>query len=228
MSKSPLTPPTWSPDKAPADGRKRHAPATTRNREALLEVLSRVLPKGDILEIACGSGEHAVFLAPRLPGRRWRPTDTHDAALDSVRAWIDDLPTEHAMVLASPLALDATTPERWPIARADAIVCVNMIHIAPWAACEGLMAGAGRILPQGGLLALYGPFLRGDHPTAASNLAFDESLRAQNPAWGIRALEAVAAEATRHGLMLEDTVEMPSNNLTVIFRKGSTFPEASI
>jgi cyclopropane fatty-acyl-phospholipid synthase-like methyltransferase len=184
-----------------------------------LDVLTRVLPEGDILEIACGSGEHAVFLAPRLPGRRWLPTDAHEAALDSTRAWISELPPEDAASLMPPQALDAMAPDRWSVTRADAILCVNMIHIAPWAACEGLMTGAGRILPHGGLLTLYGPFLRSDHLTAPSNLAFDETLRSQNPAWGIRSLDTVAAEAARHGLMLEDTIEMPSNNLTITFRK---------
>jgi SAM-dependent methyltransferase len=219
MSETGEKPRTWTPDQAASEGRKRHAPAAKRNRDALLDVLGRLLPRGEILEIACGSGEHAVHLGPRLPGRRWLATDASPAAVDSARAWIEELPPADARALAPPALLDATDPDSWPVVRTDAVVCVNMLHISPWTACQGLMAGCGRILPPGGVLVLYGPFLRHGIPTAPSNQAFDDSLRSQDPAWGLRALEAVTAEAEANGLILEEVVEMPANNLTVLFRR---------
>lgn len=204
------------------------APATQRNRDSILAVLSRVLPPtGTVLEISSGSGEHGVFLAPRLAPRQWLPSDPNPMARDSIAAWRTAAPAAN---LYPPLALDACESP-WPVegetlsAGLDlgqhpitAIVNINMIHIAPWAACEGLMAGAGRILPRDGILYLYGPFKQnGDH-TAPSNAAFDHSLQAQNPAWGVRDLEAVVAQAQTQGLALVETVEMPANNLSVVFR----------
>jgi len=202
---------------APPPG-ARTSPSTARNREPILRVLEPRLPAGArVLEVASGAGEHAMFLARALPLVRWRPTDRDPDARASIAAWraAADLPN-----LEAPLALDASDPEAWPDLPADAVVCINMIHIAPWAATEGLMTGAGRRLPAGGRLFLYGPFIEADIPTAPSNLAFDESLRARDPAWGLRRLEDVIALARRHDLRLAERIAMPANNLTVVFEKA--------
>jgi SAM-dependent methyltransferase len=196
----------------------RTSPSTARNRGPILEVLGSRLPAGArVLEIASGAGEHAVFLARALPQVRWRPTDPDPDARASIAAWraAADLPN-----LEPPLALDASDPRGWPDEPADAVVCINMIHISPWAAAEGLMAGAGRLLPAGGRLFLYGPFVEADVPTAPSNLAFDESLRSRDPAWGLRRLDEVIALAGRHGLALTDRIAMPANNLIVVFTRA--------
>jgi Protein of unknown function (DUF938) len=194
---------------------KRSAPATERNREPIAAVLREVLPQqGAVLEIASGSGEHAVYFAGLFPGLLWQPTDPDPGALASIRAWRDEAVLEN---LLEPLRLDAAAVT-WPITSADAILCINMIHISPWAATEGLMRGAGRLLAPAAPLILYGPYRRAGVPTAPSNEAFDESLKARNPEWGLRDLEAVEAEAARNGLRLERAVEMPANNLTVVFR----------
>ncbi len=193
------------------------APAVARNRDAILAVLREILPdSGTVLEIASGSGEHAVHVAAALPGLDWLPSDPEPAARRSIAA--------HALRaglanIQPPLALDAAAAA-WPVARVDGIVCINMIHIAPWAATEGLMAGAGRVLSAGGVLFLYGPFREADRPFAESNAAFDASLRARDPAWGVRDLDAVAAEAARHGLSLVRRVAMPANNLSLIFGRA--------
>jgi SAM-dependent methyltransferase len=192
------------------------AAATQRNRQPILEVLSRVLPgSGRVLEVAGGSGEHATWFAQHLRPLVWQPSDPDPACRRSMAA--------HAAVagiatLAVPLDLDASAAD-WPIERAEAIVCINMIHISPWEAAEGLVAGAGRILPPGGVLYLYGPYLRDGHPTASSNAAFDASLRASNPDWGLRHVEAVVEAAVPHGLVLSEVVEMPANNLSLIFTR---------
>jgi SAM-dependent methyltransferase len=202
---------------APPSG-ARTSPSTARNREPILRVLEARLSDGArVLEIASGAGEHAVFLARALPQVRWRPTDRDPDARASIAAWraAADLPN-----LEAPLALDAADPAGWPDEPVDAVVCINMIHIAPWAAAEGLMAGAGRRLPTGGRLFLYGPFVEADVPTAPSNLAFDESLRGRDPAWGLRRLDEVVALAARHGLALTERIAMPANNLTLIFAKA--------
>ena len=170
-----------------------------------------------VLEIAAGTGEHAVHNAAALPGLQWQPTDPDPEALASIAAW-----RAHAALpnLLPPLRLDAAAPDDWPVGRADAIVNINMIHIAPWVAAMGLMAGAGRLLGPGQNLFLYGPFIERDVATAPSNLAFDESLRGRNPAWGIRHLDEVAGLAARHGLDLAGRIAMPANNLTLVFRRG--------
>jgi SAM-dependent methyltransferase len=200
---------------------KRSAPATERNREPIAAVLSEVLPqRGTLLEIASGTGEHAVYFARLFPHLLWLPTDPAPDALASIRAWRDDCGPAN---LLEPLRLDATAGS-WPVDSAEAVLCVNMVHISPWAATEGLMRGAGRLLAAGGPLVLYGPYRRAGVPTAPSNEAFDQSLRARNPGWGLRDLEAVEAEAERHGLGLERVVEMPANNLTVIFRRHTVIP----
>lgn len=195
---------------------KRHAPATERNREPLLEVLREVLPaSGTMLEVASGTGQHAAFFAQAFPGLTWQPTDVEPEALESIEAWRSEAGLPN---LRAPLVLDACS-EDWPGAAVDAVLCVNMIHISPWEACQGLMRGASRVLVPGGCLVLYGPYFVEGRPTAPSNLTFDESLRARNPLWGVRELGAVTAEALRHGLERERVVDMPSNNLTVVFRR---------
>ncbi len=170
-----------------------------------------------MLEIASGSGEHAVFMARALPKATWRPTDRDTDALASIAAWraAARLPN-----LAPPHALDAAEPASWPQGAIDAIVCINMIHIAPWAATEGLMAGAGARLPPGGVLFLYGPYIEHDAPTAPSNLDFDASLRSRNPDWGLRRVDHVTALAVRHGLERTHRIAMPANNLSLAFVRG--------
>lgn len=193
---------------------RRFATATQRNREPILAVLRRVLPPaGVVLEVASGTGEHAASFARALPALRWQPSDPDAEARASIAAWCAGLAN-----VASPLALDACA-DVWSIARADAIVCINMVHIAPWAACEGLLRGAARVLPGGGPLYLYGPYRVGGAPTAPSNAAFDADLRARDPAWGVRDLEAVVAAAEAVGLRFVERVAMPANNLSVVFRR---------
>jgi Protein of unknown function (DUF938) len=196
----------------------RTSPSTARNREPILAVLRAWLPaRGLVLEIAAGAGEHAVFNAAALPGLVWQPTDPDDTALASTAAWRDAAALPNVL---APLRLDACEPDAWPVSQADALVNINMIHISPWAAAEGLMAGAGRLLRPGAPLVLYGPFIERDVETAASNLAFDASLRARNPEWGIRRLDEVVALAVASGFELVARVEMPANNLMVVFRKA--------
>ena len=200
------------------DSAARTAPAAARNREPILAVLREVLPAtGVVLEIASGSGEHAMWFAQALPGIEWQPSDGDDGARASIAAWRAQAGLAN---LRAPVALDAAAPETWPVARADAVVCINMIHIAPWAAAEGLFAGAARVLPAGGVLFLYGPYREGGRHTAPSNEAFDADLRRRNPEWGVRDLDAVTALAARHGFALARRVAMPANNLSVVFVKG--------
>jgi len=195
----------------------RVSPSTARNREPILAVLIPRLPaSGDVLEIAAGAGEHAVFLAAALPRLRWRPTDPDPEALASIAAWREQAGLAN---LSPPLRLDASEPDAWPVTHADVVVNINMIHISPWAACEGLMRGAGRVLPSGGLLFLYGPYIEAGVPTAPSNLDFDASLRSRNPAWGVRPLDAVTAQAAGCGLDLAERIAMPANNLSLFFRR---------
>ena len=194
------------------------SPATARNRDPILAVLRACLPeRGLVLEIASGAGEPAVHMAAHLPGLTWRPTDPDLSARASIAAWAERVKLSN---LLAPLALDAADPAAWPVERCDAVVCINMIHISPWSATVGLMAGAARVLPTGGVLYLYGPYLEAGVPTAPSNEAFDASLKARNPEWGLRTREAVSDEAWKNGLGLEDRVEMPANNLSLVFRKG--------
>jgi SAM-dependent methyltransferase len=170
---------------------------------------------GLILEIASGSGEHAAYLAKALPALVWQPSDQDAQALASIAS---HRAAAGAANLLAPLRLDVTSA-LWPVERADAIVCNNMIHITPWLVSEGLMAGAQRTLPAGGILYLYGPYKIGGRHTAPSNEEFDLSLRARNPEWGIRDLADVTDLAGRHGLVLAETIQMPANNQSVIFRR---------
>lgn len=197
--------------------RRLYFPHVARNREPILEVLRRVLPRqGLVLEIASGGGEHAAYFASNLPDVIWRPTDANSEMFESIAA---HRAAAGVANLLAPLHLDVTSGQ-WPVERAEAMLCCNMIHISPWAATEGLMAGAGRTLPPGGLLYLYGPYKIDGHHTAPSNQDFDTRLRAQNPLWGVRDLTDVSDLAKRHGLALEETVPMPANNLSVIFRRA--------
>jgi hypothetical protein len=191
----------------------RHAPATARNRDAILAVLREILPvSGLVLEIASGTGEHVRYFAEALPGLDWQPSDPDPDALASIAAWTEGIPN-----IQPPLQLDASAPD-WPIMRADAMLCINMVHISPWVATEGLFAGAARLLECDAPLYLYGPYRRADVPTAPSNDAFDASLKARDPEWGLRDLEDVIALAERHEFCLDRLVEMPANNLSVVFR----------
>ncbi len=195
----------------------RYAAATSRNREPILAVLARVLPaSGTLLEISSGTGEHAVFFARALPGLSWQPTDIDEDSLHSIAAWRDHEGTPN---LLPPLRLDVHD-ETWPVTRVDAVFCANMIHIAPWSACEGLMRGVGKVLRPGGIMVLYGPFHIGGKPTAESNAAFDERLRATNPSWGVRNLEDVLPLAGAAGLSLVERIEMPANNFSLVLERG--------
>ena len=198
---------------------RRHAPATLRNRDAILAVLQAELPSfGLLLEIASGTGEHAAFMAPLLQSTlRWQPSDVDASQLAGIDA--------HARAEAAPnvepaIRLDATAPV-WPIAKADAIFAANVVHIAPWAVAEGVFAGAGRLLARGAPLILYGPFKRDGRHTAPSNAAFHASLRAQDTAWGVRCLDTELAPLTkRAGFRIATIHDMPANNLTVVWRKA--------
>ena len=193
-----------------------NAPAALRNRDLILEVLRGHLPpQGLILEIASGSGQHCIRFGEGLPNHIIQPSDPKAAARASIDAWIADSGLAN---IRPALALDATA-DVWPIAAADAIVCINMIHIAPWKAAQGLFAGAARLLPVRGALYLYGPFKRDGRHTAPSNEAFDASLREENSDWGVRDLETIAALAASCGFGAANIIEMPANNLSLIFQK---------
>jgi SAM-dependent methyltransferase len=194
----------------------RTAPAASRNRDPILRALRLCLPpSGQVLEIASGTGEHAVWFSTALPALTWQPTDHNDAALNSITAWRDTVGLEN---LLPPLRLDACA-QTWPVTHADAVVAINMVHIVPWATTEGLIAGAARVLAPGGPLFLYGPFSKHGAHTAASNAAFDADLRARNPSWGVRDLDEITALADSHGLDACDQIAMPANNLSVVFRR---------
>jgi hypothetical protein len=198
-----------------------YAPATQRNREPILEVLRRALPaRGTVLEIASGTGEHAVWLAAKLPGLLIQPSDPDPDNRASIAAWAGFTGVPN---VRRPLAIDVTAPG-WEAGEGvppdpAAILCINMLHISPWAATLGLMRGAGALLPPGGMLYLYGAYKRGGAHTAPSNASFDQSLRARDPDWGVRDLEAVTGAAERAGLAPESVIEMPANNLSVILRR---------
>lgn len=208
-----------SPPWMPGDGGgtdKRHAPATLRNRDAIAAVLAEWLPPtGMVLEVASGSGEHVVHFAATFPALHWQPSDPDPAGLVSIAAWSADSGLAN---IGAPLALDATASD-WPIDRADAMLCINMVHISPWAATPGLLAGAARLLAPGAPLILYGPYVEQDVPTAESNVAFDASLRARDPAWGLRDLDTVKAVAAAAGLTFAERRAMPANNLMLLFRR---------
>ena len=196
---------------------KRHAPAAARNRAPIAAALRDILPaSGLVLEIASGSGEHAAWFAEDFPALIWQPSDSDQDALASIRAWCAGSGRSN---LAPPIRLDASA-RAWPIDAADAILCVNMVHIAPWPAVLGLLDGAGGLLAPGAPLILYGPWLRDDVDTAPSNLAFDASLKARNPDWGLRDLGGFTAEAAARDLRFDRLLEMPANNIIAVFRRG--------
>ncbi|MEY4859046.1 MAG: hypothetical protein RLZZ235_1213 [Pseudomonadota bacterium] len=195
---------------------RRYAPSVARNKDAIAGVLARYLPSsGLVLEIASGSGEHAVHFASTFPALVFQPTDPSEEARASIAAWRQEAALPN---MRAPLALDVTAAP-WPINYADAVTCINMIHIAPWEATLGLMAGAARIIPSDGLLFLYGPYKRAGQHTAPSNADFDASLRERDARWGVRDLETVAAEATAMGFAAPMIEAMPANNLSLIFRR---------
>lgn len=192
---------------------KRHAPAAARNVEPIGDVLAEWLPRsGLVLEIASGTGEHALAFARRFPALKWQPTDPDPDALISIAAWAQDGPAN----LLPPLALDVTMLD-WPARQAEAILCINMVHISPWQCSLRLLDGARRLLPPGAPLILYGPWLEDGVEPAPSNLAFDASLKDRNPDWGLRHVEDIAGEAAKRGLMLAQRRHMPSNNLMLRF-----------
>ena len=201
-------------DRGEAD--KRHAPATLRNRDAIAAVLADWLPPaGSVLEVASGSGEHVIHFAAAFPHLDWQPSDPDPAGLASIAAWR----AEAGLVnVAPPVALDASA-SGWPLDRADAILCINMVHISPWETTLGLFAGAARLLAPGAPLILYGPYIEADVPTAASNLDFDANLRTRDPAWGLRDTDMVKSAARDAGLAFAERRAMPANNLMLLFRR---------
>jgi hypothetical protein len=199
-----------------AEGAKRFAPATKRNREAIAGVLADILPAaGTVLEIASGTGEHLVHFAARFPGLLWQPSDYDDAGLASIAVWSAEARLPNIL---PPARIDASADE-WPVTSADAILCINMIHISPWEATIGLLSGAAKRLSHGAPLYLYGPYRRAGIATAPSNEAFDVSLKSRDPAWGLRQVEEVMAAANEAGLTFDQLIEMPANNLSLIFRR---------
>jgi SAM-dependent methyltransferase len=195
------------------------APAAARNREPILRVLRDYLPpSGLVLEIASGTGEHAAWYSSALPSLTWQPTDRDPEALESIAAWRD---LTNTLNLLPPLLLDASAAT-WPVSQADVVVAINMVHISPWTATQGLIAGAARVLNPGGLLFLYGPFREGGVHTGAGNAAFDADLWARDPSWGIRDLDEITALAGRQGLTGPERIAMPANNLSVVFRQAAS------
>ena len=198
----------------------RHSPAAERNQAPILAQLKRLLPTGGrLLEIAAGTGQHAVHCAAGLPGWTWQPTDPSTEALHSIAAWSAQSPSPG---LLPPLQLDVLS-DPWPVAGAgagawDAVFCANLLHIAPWACCAALMRGAAHLLGAGGQLITYGPYLVAGVATSPGNLAFDADLRGRDPQWGLRWLHDVVAEATAAGLSLQEQVEMPAHNRLLVFR----------
>ena len=196
---------------------RQYAPAAARNCEPILRVLRSILPKtGLVLEVASGTGEHTVHFARALPKLTWQPSDPSHVARRSIAAWIA---AEGPPNVSPPVALDAMS-DSWRVDHAAALICINMIHISPWAATEGLIQGASRILDEGAPLYLYGPFRQSGRLIEPSNAAFDADLRLRDPRWGLRDLDEVTACAASHGLALDRIVDMPANNLSVVFRKS--------
>lgn len=228
---------------AAAPGARRSAPAALRNREPIAGVLTEWLPPhGLVLEIASGTGEHAVYFAGRFATLEWQPSDVHPDALASLAAWRAETALPN---LRPPFVLNAAA-DAWPIDRADAVVsikmpsdscdggeiaknsgsyaavvCINMVHISPWSAALGLLDGSAKALERGGVLVLYGPWLKADIPAAASNVAFDLDIRARDPQWGLRSVEDFEVEAIKRGFELEQVRTMPANNLMLLFRLKS-------
>jgi len=196
-------------------GVRRQAPAAARNVKPIGDVLADWLPSdGLVLEIASGTGEHALAFGRRFPHLDWQPSDPDPAAFASIAAWADQGPVN----LNPPLLLDVREPV-WPVERADAVLCINMVHISPWEASIGLIDGAARVLEPHGVLILYGPWLVDGIETAPSNLAFDADLKARDPRWGLRRVKDFAAAAAERGLRLVDQRAMPANNRMLLFAR---------
>jgi len=199
------------------DGDRLLSPSAERNKAPIAAVLKQALPAaGVVLEVASGTGQHVVHFAREMPHLTWQPSEREDELLRSIERW---RAAEALANVRAPVRLDVME-QPWPVASAAAVVCLNMIHIAPWAAAEALIAGAGKVVDDGGALFLYGPFRRGDRHTAPSNEAFDLQLRAQNAAWGVRDLDEVAAVARARGFGPPAIHEMPANNMSVVFYKA--------
>jgi SAM-dependent methyltransferase len=195
---------------------RRSAPHVARNAAPIADVLRDVLPeRGLVLEIASGTGEHALHFARNFPNLVWQPSDPDPVALRSIEAWRHEAGLVNLLPV---LALDVREAE-WPVDEADAVLAINMVHISPWSATEDLLRGAGRLLRQGAPLYFYGPYRQAGIATAPSNEAFDVSLRSRNAEWGLRNVEDVAAAGEAHGLGLDRIVPMPANNLSIVFRK---------
>jgi hypothetical protein len=193
---------------------RRSAPAALRNREPIAEVLADWLPtSGTVLEVASGTGEHAVWFAKHFPNLIWQPSETHPDSLASINGWREEASLPN---LRPPVVVDASTSE-WPLERADAVLNINMAHISTWEASLGLIAGAARLLPANGPLILYGPWLKDDIETAPSNLDFDANLKVRDPRWGLRKVEDFAAAASEKDFELADWRRMPANNLMLLF-----------
>ncbi len=204
-------------DNGVPDGRPRN-PAAERNKEPIREVLARVLPaRGTVLEVASGTGVHALHFAAGLPQLVWQPSEADPELRESMAQAVR---AQAPANVRAPVALDVRQPA-WPIEHADALVCINLTHVAPWSATEALLDGAGRILPAGGTVVIYGPFRRDGGHTAESNRAFDQALRARDPEWGLRDVETVADAANARGLRLSEIVEMPANNFCAVFGRAS-------
>lgn len=209
--------------RTPGADPRLHAPATQRNRDAIADVLARELPTaGLVLEVASGSGEHAIHFARLFPALDWQPSDPDAMARASIAAWAAGSGLSN---IRAPLDINTALP-RWPIDRADALLCINMTHISPWEATQGLFAGAERIMASGAPLILYGPFLQADVETAPSNRAFDAQLRARNPRYGLRAVEDIDALAAQHGFARDALHPMPANNLTLVYRLSPPPPRS--
>ena len=198
---------------------KRHAPATARNSEPIARVLGDELPEsGLVLEVASGTGEHAVFMARRFPALTWQPSDADVEALASVDSYADEAGLAN---LHPAVALDAAS-SNWPLDRADAVVCINMVHISPWKATEGLFAGAKRLLSEGAPLVLYGPYIEPEIDTSESNLQFDASLKVRDPRWGLRSTRDMDSLASQCDFTRTARYEMPANNLMLVYRADAT------
>lgn len=208
---------TMGPSHTTTRDPKRFSDSAERNREPILDVLRRVLPpRGVVLEVGSGTGMHAAWFAPHLPGLTWQPSDVEEESLASVRAWAVSAAAPN---LLDPVPLDVLAPE-WPVRAADAVVAINLLHISPPETGAALMRGAAAVLPKGGVLYLYGPFLEDGVHNAPSNAAFDASLRRRNAEWGLRDVSDLRATAAQHGLTFVEQVPMPANNRSLVFRKA--------
>ena len=195
---------------------KLSSPSALRNRDPIADLLRHVLPQsGTVLELASGSGEHVIHFASLFPNLVWQPSDPSPEARASIEHWVK---TDAMPNVLPPLDIDASS-QTWPVKSADAMIAINMVHISPWPATQGLLKSAGLLLPAGGPLILYGPYRREGQPLVPSNVEFDASLRARNPSWGIRLLEDVESIAKQSGLALTSVTEMPANNLGVVFTR---------